>query len=67
MLHGSKPHSTLKDCQIVYWKGFLSLHPWKSSPPVLSLATSASHTHPGLSFSVLKYPTPTNPCSLLPT
>lgn len=48
MLHGSKPHSTLKDCQTVYWKGLLSPHPRKSSPPILSLG--ASHTHRGLSF-----------------
>lgn len=31
-------------------KGLLSSHPRKSSPPILSLGTSASHTHPGLSF-----------------
>lgn len=45
MLHGSNPHSTLKDCHTVYWKSFLSLHPRKSIPPILSLGTSASHTH----------------------
>lgn len=40
MLHGSKPQSTLKDCETVYWKSFLSLHSWKRSPPVLSVGTS---------------------------
>lgn len=50
MLHGTKPQSTLKDCETVYWKGFLSLHPWKRSPPILSLGISASHIQQGLSF-----------------
>lgn len=54
MLHGSKPQSTLKDCETVYWKSFLSLHPWKRSPPVLSVGISAGDITKGSHSDSLK-------------
>lgn len=70
MLHGSKPHSTLKDCETVSWKGFYlytpgkGVHrfcPWPSAP-----ATSTKGSHPDKSY---KYPVmaPHNTCPVLPT